>query len=190
VTSFTPVYGLEYPNALDEPCDFPEDWCAFTAGVDAVVDRFEAGASRVLPAVPIAKVMVTSPVTLAAGQAFPWDTVAIDTAGWTNFDEDNRIITVSRTARYSVLGSALIGPSGTANSSYVLFINNVLFTDPDYLDRNVVGVNIGITTQNDSGEIAAGTQLSMFVIRSGSSGTIPLQSASLTVFWHADEERP
>lgn len=190
MTSLTPVYDLPFPDALDAPCDFPEDWCAFTVAVDAVLDRLELGAQRVIPAIPIAKVMITEPVTLTAGQAFPWDTVAIDTAGWTNFDEDNRILTVSRTARYSVLGAALVGPSGLANSSYVLFIDNVLFTDPDYLDRNIAGVNIGITTQNDSDEIAVGTEISMNIIRSGSSGTIPLQSASLTVFWHADEERP
>lgn len=190
MTSLTPLYDLPFPNALDEPCEFPQDWCAFTAAVDVVLDRLELGAQRVIPAIPIAKVLITEPVTLNAGQAFPWESVSIDTSGWTNFDSDNRIITVSRTARYSVLGAALVGPSGTANSSYVMLIDNVLFVDPDYLDRNVAGVNIGITAQNDSDEISAGTQISMSVIRSGSSGTIPLQSASLTVFWHADEERP
>jgi hypothetical protein len=190
VTSFTPVYGLPYPDALDAPCDFPEGWCAFTVAVDAVIDRFEIGAQRVIPAIPIAKVTLTEPVTIAAGEFIPWDTVAIDTAGWTNFDADNRVITVSRQARYSVLGAALVGPSGVANSSYVMFIDNVLFSDPDYLDRNIAGVDIGITSQNNSDDITAGTEISMNIIRSGSSGTIPLQSASLTVFWHADEERP
>ena len=125
MTALTPVYGLPYPDALDAPCDFPEDWCAFTAAVDGVLDRFELGAQRVIPAIPIAKVMITSQVVIAEGAAFPWDTVAVDTAGWTDFDADNRIITVSRSARYSTVVAVILAPTGVANSSYLLFCNGI-----------------------------------------------------------------
>jgi len=188
VTALTPVYGLPYPDALDAPCDFPEDWCAFTVAVDGVLDRFELGAQRVIPAIPIAKVMITSQVVVPEGAAFPFDTVAVDTAGWTNFDADNRIITVSRTARYSVVGAAILAPSGTANSSYMLFFNGISNNDVEALCRNTQ--DIGITSQSEAQTISAGTDVAMFVTRNGSSGSITIRSASLTVFWHADEERP
>lgn len=188
MTSVTPVYGLVYPDALDAPCDFPADWCAFTASADAVLDRFELGAQRVLPAIPIAKVMITTAVTIAEGAAFPWDAVAVDTAGWTDFDADNRIITVSRTARYSVVGAAILAPTGTANSSYILSFTGVTGNDVEALCRNTQ--DIGLTSQTEAQTVTAGTDVAMFVIRNGSAGAVTIRSASLTVFWHADEERP
>lgn len=188
MTALTPVYGLPYPDALDAPCDFPEDWCAFTVAVDGVLDRFELGAQRVIPAIPIAKVMITSQVVIAEGAAFPWDAVAVDTAGWTDFDADNRIITVSRTARYSVVGAAILAPTGVANSSYILSFTGVSNNDVEALCRNTQ--DIGITTQTEAQTLTAGTDVAMFVIRNGSAGNITIRSASLTVFWHADEERP
>lgn len=187
MSSFTPVYGLEYPDALDAPCDFPEDWCTFTADVDAVLDRFELGASRVIPAIPVAKVLVTEPVVIPEFQAVPFDTVSIDTAGWTNFDTNNKIITVPRTARYTVTAGVIVSPQGVVNSTWNLFVNSSVFSFVDALDRN--SFDVGMVAQA-TGTITAGTEVSMFML----AGTaLPagytVQRASLAIYWHSDAER-
>lgn len=190
MTSFTPVYALPYPNALDEPCDFPEDWCAFTDAVDGVLDRFELGAQRVVPAIPVAQVRITSSVVVAENTAFSWDTVSVDTAGWTNFDADNQVITISRTGRYSAVGSAIFAPTGVTNSGILLMISSTIATSTDYLDRNVANTDIGIVTAAEANTINAGTQVGMSFVRTNAGGALNLNAASLTVFWHADTERP
>ena len=188
MSSFTPVYGLEYPDALDAPCDFPEDWCTFTADVDAVLDRFELGASRVLPAIPIAKVQVTTPVLVPEFQAIPFDTVSIDTAGWTDFDTNNKIITVSRTARYTVCAAVNVAPQGLINSTWAMQVQGGTFSFVQALDRN--SNDIGITAQS-TGTLTSGTDLSLFML---AGIAIPagytVSFASLAVYWHADTERP
>lgn len=188
MTSFTPVYGLEYPDALDAPCDFPQDWCTFVAGVDAVLDRFELGASRVLPAIPIALIQVTTPVLVPEFEPVPFDTVSLDTAGWTNFDTNNRIITVTRTGRYTVCATANVAPQGVVNTTWSLLIGGGTFPAVDALDRNTF--DIGITAQS-TGTLTQGVELSMFML-AGSSipGGYTVQRASLSVYWHADTERP
>lgn len=187
MTSFTPVYGLEYPNALDAPCDFPEDWCTFVADVDSVLGRFELGASRVVPAIPVAKVQVTSSVLVPEFQAVPFDAVSIDTGGWTNFDVNNRIITVPRTARYTVTAAVIVSTQGTLNSTWSMQVNSGVFQFVEALDRN--SNDVGIVAQA-TGTINAGTQVAMFMLASTS---IPagytVQRASLAVYWHADTER-
>lgn len=187
MTSFTPVYGLEYPNALDAPCDFPEQWCEFAADVEAVLDRFELGASRVLPAIPIAKVQVTESVVVPEFAAIPWDTVSIDTAGWTNFDANNQIITIPRTARYTVSATAIVTPQGVTNSTWTMFVNAGVFQFVDTLERP--GSDISLSAQA-TGTISAGTDVSMFMLAGTS---IPagyrIVTASLSVYWHADAER-
>ena len=50
--------------------------------------------------------------------------------------------------------------------------------------------DIGITLETEVQTIAAGTQITSLAFRNGSSGDITIRSASLTVFWHADEVRP
>lgn len=187
MTSFTPVYGLEYPNALDAPCDFPEDWCTFVADVEAVLDRFELGASRVLPAIPIALIQVTEPVLVPENEAVPFDSVSLDTAGWTEFDTNNRIITVTRTGRYTVCATANVATQGVVNSTWSLQVSGGTFQFVEALDRNAFDVAI---TAQATGTITDGTQVSMFMIASTS---IPagytVQRASLAVYWHADTER-
>lgn len=186
MTSSTPVYGLDYPNATDAPCDFPEQWCAFTADVEAVIARFELGASRVLPAIPIAKVQVTEEVVIPEFQAIPWDTVSIDTAGWTNFDANNRIITVPRTGIYTVTAAAIVATQGTINSTWTLLVGGGPFNFVDTLDRNAE--DIGITAQG-TGNLVAGTDLSMFMLAGTTITDFTLRSASLSVYWHADAGR-
>jgi hypothetical protein len=188
VTSFTPVYGLEYPNALDAPCDFPEDWCTFVEDVDAVLDRFELGASRVLPAIPIAKVQVTTPVLVPEFQAIPFDTVSLDTAGWTDFDTNNKIITVSRTARYTVCAAVNVATQGTINSTWSMLVGGGFSSIVDALDRN--SNDIGITMQS-TGTLSQGAQLSLFMLAGvGIPAGYTVSFASLSVYWHADTERP
>lgn len=188
MSAFTPVYGLEYPDALDAPCDFPEDWCVFAADVEAVLARFELGASRVLPAIPVAKVQVTANVVVPEFQAIPWDTVSIDTAGWTDFDSNNRVITVPRTARYTVTAAVIVDSQGVLNSTWSLQVNSGVFQFVDALDRN--SDDIGITAQG-TGTINAGTEVSMFMLAGTSMPAgYTVRSASLAVYWHADVERP
>jgi hypothetical protein len=187
VTSSTPVYGLEYPNALDEPCNFPEDWCEFTADVDAVLARFELGASRVLPAIPIAKVQVTEQVVVPELVAVPFDTVSIDTAGWTNFDVNNQVISIPRTARYTVCATATVATQGVVNSTWTLQVNGGTFQFVEALDRNANDVAISAQA---TGTISAGAEVALFMLAGTSlPNGYTLRSASLAVYWHADTER-
>lgn len=191
MTSFTPVYAMPYPDALDEPCDFAEDWCAFTAAADAVLDRFELGAQRVLPAVPVAVVAVTEQSTVLDGIGVSFDTVFSDTAGWTNFDANTQTITVSRAGRYTVNGAVTVGSTFVVNSTISLLIRAPgVIAQMTALDR-VFG-NIGINTGREVVTLDAGTPVSMIVQWSTSTptATLPLFSAALSVIWHADEERP
>lgn len=186
MTTDTPVYGLTYPNALDAPCDFPEQWCAFTADVEEVLVRFELGASRVLPAIPVAKVMVTETIEVPEFEVIPFDTVSIDTAGWTNFDVNNQIITVPRTARYTVCANFIVSTQGVLNSDWSLLVNGGVFSFVTTLDRN--NNDIGITAQG-TGTINAGTEVSLSALAGTTITTYRIQSASLAVYWHADTER-
>lgn len=186
----TAVYGLPFPDALDAPCDFPEEWCAFTGAAQTVLERFEAGAQRVVPAIPIAKVVLSQPATAPEGVPIAFDTVSLDTAGWTDFDANNQVITITRAARYSIVATALVARGGTANAGFVMSVNGALDATVEALDRNVVGVEIGITVQTDAQTVTAGTQLSLVVFRNGAVGDIQVNFASLSVFWVADVETP
>jgi hypothetical protein len=145
------------------------------------------GASRVVPAIPVAKVLVTEPVLVPEFQAVPFDAVSIDTAGWTNFDTNNKIITVSRTARYTVTAAAIVSPQGVVNSTWAVQVNAGVFQFVEALDRN--SFDVGIVAQA-TGLITAGTQVSMFML---AGVAIPagytMQRASLAIYWHADVER-
>lgn len=186
MTVFTPVYGLEYPSALDAPCDFPEQWCAFTEDVEAVLGRFELGASRVLPAIPVAKVQVTEQVVVPEFAAIPFDTVSLDTAGWTDFDNNNRIITVPRTARYTVTANFTVATQGSLNSTWSLLVANGPMSIVNALDRNANDISISAQT---TGTIAAGNELSLLALAGVTIASYTVWSASLAVYWHADTER-
>lgn len=183
----TPVYGLDYPDALDAPCDFDTDWCTFTDSIETILDRMELGAQRVLPAIPIAKVRLTEQTVVPEGSAIPWDTLSVDTPGWTNFDVNNQIITISRAARYSVSAYALMAPQGVVNASYLTTIAGFSYLSMEALDRNTS--DVGITVKAESLPLSAGQLITMAISRSGSIGDITIRVAGLTVFWHADTER-
>lgn len=44
----TANFALPYPGALDEPCDFAQDWCAFTDATSTVLAGLQAVAIAII----------------------------------------------------------------------------------------------------------------------------------------------
>lgn len=180
----TPLMGLPYPNGLDAPCDFDDDWCTFTSAIDAVFAKFEAGLQRSYPAIPIAVVQLTTTITILNFNPVPWDTVAIDTAGMTDLDADPYGIVLPRSGRYTAAACLQQPASGGVNVQSVMTIAG-------FPERNVSSTVL----DNDNNVYQAvisgieGTRLTLTTFVSGFS-TRTLFSGWMAIFWHSDSERP
>jgi len=80
MTATTTNFALPYPTALDRPCDFASQWCDFTDALQTVIDGFQTVIDRTNPVIPIARMMVTTPVDVASNGEIPFDTLSVDTA--------------------------------------------------------------------------------------------------------------
>ncbi|HSJ76766.1 MAG TPA: hypothetical protein VK899_11420, partial [Gemmatimonadales bacterium] len=86
MTVLTPNFSLPVPGPLDAPCDFPQQWCDFTDGVQTVLDGFETMADRTNPVVPLAKMQLLNTVNLLETSTVPFDTLTLNNAGMVDFD--------------------------------------------------------------------------------------------------------
>lgn len=184
---FTPNYALPYPAATDEPCDFAEQWCAFSDAFQAVLDGFVETAQRTIPAVPVARLLLSTPTVFTLGQEIRFDTLSVDTAGWVDFDADPAGITSQRGGYLYAVGNAQVPTSGVALREYWIDISNV--TDQDGTnDNGVAGTVMGLNT---AGVVTpAGPTRYALTINSTVTGTVTVNSAALAVFWHSDRATP
>lgn len=187
----TPLMGLLYPGPGDAPCDFDEDWCGFTGGIDAVFDRWEAGLARAYPAIPAAKMRQTELTTIFNSTQIRFSEVTFDSIGMTNIDADPYTITCQRSGRYSVAGFIEeIDASGGAGAQSVLQIASTTFS---VSEANTVLVLGGGTYRNTvywpSVSMNVGDRVQLLPFLSGQTQRTIIE-ASLAVWWHSDVIRP
>lgn len=192
----TPNYLLPVPGPLDAPCDFATQWCAFVAATQAVLDGFEAVADRTNPVVPLAKLVLDTPVTLPSNSAVPFNTLTLNNANMVDFDNNNTTITIRRPGRYSVIFNVLYASSAAANSIFVNQLTPVgggtvqpipaityeldIGTNGTPVGCNLTGV-IHVTTP----PVSVST-----IVQLTSGANMTVNSAALSVFWYADRDTP
>lgn len=185
----TALMGLFFPGPGDAPCDFDEQWCTFTGGIDALFDRWEAGLSRAYPAVPGAKMRQTEPTTIFNSTQIQFSEVTFDSGGMTNMDADPYTITVQKTGRYTV--AAFIeenDTTGGAGAQSVLTINSNAA-----IESNTILI-LGAGTYRNSVywpvvSLPEGTRVQLQPFLSGQNQRTIVE-ASLAVVWHSDVIRP
>jgi hypothetical protein len=192
----TPNYSLPVPGALDEPCDFPEQWCAFTDATQAVLDGFEAIANRTNPWVPVAKMELRTTVTIPADSAIPFDTLTLNNAGMVDFDNNNTSIIINRPGRFFAVLNVLFAFSTVANSYFnaqFLPSGSGSITRTLSLDHNlnIGAINVGSTL---SAVIYVTTppvvyRTNIELIGAGAAATT-IDLAALSLFWFADGATP
>lgn len=183
MTLLTPSFALPYPSATDAPCDFADQWCTFTEAVTGVLDTFETAVNRTVPLVPVAQMLVTIPIVVAVSQFVAFDTVTVDTVSWIDFDSDRTSITVNRAGRFVVTGSAVLTTSGVLNN--FMFMNINAASDAS-LDRADGGIGLCVSQLFS---IASPTPFQM-TATSAAASTVRIETASMSVYWHADGGAP
>jgi hypothetical protein len=192
--NLTPNMLLPYPNGVDAPCDFDEQWCAFTSAIDGVFDTFETALARTYPAVPAAVLQVTTPV-LVQNNIIPFDTVQLDTADMTDIDADPYTITIKVAGRYT-LGGYTGELSVTPNPNTPTIFISVTPNDPlgapfsTILDLGTVGLNFGNNAHFEAMTLGVGTTVQLITSNGAVSGFRSIDDAWLAVYWHADQELP
>lgn len=186
----TAHYALPYPGALDEPCDFAQDWCAFTAATQLVLDDFQTTADRVFPVQPVAKMEVTTNTIIVNDSIVPFDTVTFSNAGWIDFDASNTTITVNRPGYFIATFNAFMQTSFVANSRFQTRFGLAPVSEQDSweLDLATTSVAFCSTALYQSG--SASMDIYIELSSSAAVANIEIQYASLSVYWHADEATP
>lgn len=184
----TPNFALPYPGPLDPPCDFAQQWCALSDSFQGVLDAFTDVTDRTVPAIPIAQLTLTAPVTLENLIDIPFDTISLDTAGWVDFDADRTAIRVNRAGIYVAHGRC-----ETISVASAQFYNMFIQTDfnstvaSDTQQYNAVAtlglMGTALTTLFAPGSFR-------MAMSTSAATTITVQRAALTVFWHADRTTP
>lgn len=193
MTAFTPNFNLPYPDGSDAPCDFAEQWCDFTEALDAVFDGFEVTISRTVPMIPMAVMRVTEQIIAPSAYNIPYDTVVIDTAGWTAVDIDSTLISPDMTgvltyhasvlhAQAAAPGAAMLDPIDTTG-----ILIEPLLPFKDQMDMNTCPVGIPLEAET---LISTGVYVPGFSgIRNETLSSIfpfTLQQASFAIYWHSD----
>lgn len=185
----TPLMGLLYPGPTDAPCDFDEQWCTFTAGIDAIFDKWQAGLQRAYPAIPAAVMQLTTdpatPVTILNFNPVAFTEVVLDTAGMTDMDADPYAITVPFSARWTCALFTQQDTGGVADQQSSIF-------GPNNQGNIILDRGAGVTYYNHSyiavQDLVAGTRVTLTTFVSPAPTRI-LRAAWLSVAWHSDSER-
>ncbi len=185
----TANFGLPYPGALDEPCDFAQDWCAFTDASQVVLDGFQTIADRVYPVQPVAKLDLTTTTFVTNNTVVPFDTVTINNAGYIDFDVSNSVITVNRPGQFIAIFNATVQSTLVANARFLA-------------DWGASAQSFGLSHELDIGNTLVGfvanarysfafTPNDIYVSLSSTAAVpIEVRQASLSVFWHSDRTTP
>lgn len=185
--NYTANFALPYPNGDDDPCDFAAQWCNFADAVNAALDVFQETIDRTVPTVPAAQFKLTNSVTYPSNgleeNIVGFDTVTFDTAGWIDFDADNRQIFTDR-AMNSITISAMAALSDQLNGLWFLITNGGI-TNMN-LDRNIANSVVAMPGVENNTLVSP---LTTYISVNAPSTAYTLQSAYLGVFWHADTQR-
>lgn len=191
----TANFALPYPNSLDAPCDFAEQWCDFTDAVEAVLAGFQESVDRTYPVVPMAQLRQTEQTAYASDTnsvALDYDTVSFDTAGFVDFDASSNEITVDRAGVFLWLGNETAGPVGLNTIQAILVpvqVNPLLVTTQTnvLLDRNAQDIgNLGVGTEVYSTSTSRGMAFTV----SAAPFAATIRHSHLTTLWHSDTRRP
>lgn len=184
---FTPNFALPYPDGTDAPCDFAEQWCAFSDAFQAGLDGSQAVVNRTNPAIPLARLEVTTSFTVNNSADIPFDTLSADTANFVDFDADPTSITINRGGIYIVVANAeTLTQAGS--TQYNMFLNTGTTSINDQQEVAVVPQSIGFSASVIK---PVTTPARCRITMSSDNGTtILVQRASLAVYWHADRVAP
>lgn len=193
----TPNFALPVPGALDEPCDFAQQWCDFTNSVQTVLDGFEAIADRTNPVVPLAKMQLTTTVVIAETSTVPFDTLTLNNANMIDFDSSNTTITIKRPGRFLALFNALFVASAASNTYFEAQIlptggtatnNRTPAIDDNFCFNNLI--NVGSTVSAVLHVVTPPINIRTIVSVIGASENIRIDLASMSLFWFADRATP
>lgn len=191
----TPNFALPYPAATDEPCDFAEQWCDFTAAIDDVFATFQAGIDRTIPTIPIAMLQQTVTRSILNFSPLLFDTVVIDTAGMTDLDSDLSRITIPRNGVYSLNAGMVFASPGVVNGPIFMAFNQDIFpgglavnVSSEALDRGP-GLDYRLTANGPARFIEQGVKLGIY-FDFGVATLYPIVSSWMSVSWHADSMVP
>lgn len=187
MTTLTPNFALPYPDALDEPCEFAQDWCAFTDAVNAIANRFQATVNRTTPVIPMARMTLTTPVTLADGSILPFDSVSVNTAGWIDFDNSATNIVTDRAGVFVAVADATFATLDVGIHRMQLGINSGIPIIDGILDYG-----FGPIAMNVSHIVALNAPFThnVRVAHNNVGSPITINKASFSVWWHADTATP
>ena len=188
MTTFTPLFSLPYPDALDGPCDFAQDWCAFTAATQGVLDRFQATIDRTVPAIPMARMTLSTPLTTVSGSLITFDAVSVNTAGWVDFDADPSGITVDRGGRFILVGNAAVASTGVANQLTLATSGGFNGASDTQKDRAAGNYCLNVSCIFT---VSTVTTFGLTVSRgSVPTGNVTISAACISLWWHADGAAP
>lgn len=190
MTVLTPNYSLPVPGPLDEPCDFPAQWCDFTDSIQTVLDTFEAVADRTNPNVPLAKLELRNTVLLTVDSHIPFDTLTLNNAGMVDFDASTSSITITRPGRYLAVCNVLFVANTVANMYFVLQI--LAPTTHPGLDSNLnIGlINVGSCATGIFHVTTVPRTVRVQVDMATTPSTLRIDLAALSLFWYADGATP
>lgn len=194
MTAFTTNFSLPFPDSSDAPCDFAEQWCAFTDAVDVVFDGFQATLDRTVPMIPLAVLQVTEHVTVGNFVNIPYDAVLIDSAGWTAVDIDNTMISPDMAGVMTYTVATLVEQAVNPNAFLI---------DPQDSRGFLTEPNLPYTDQMDTNVVPIGMPLPLAVMFSdggwvpGLSGirnnvaglndpTPTVMDSTYAIYWHSD----
>lgn len=193
MVAFTTNFDFPFPDGSDAPCDFAEQWCDFTDAIDAVFARFQTTLDRTVPMIPIALLSLSEAVVIPDGGNIPYDTVKIDSAGWTAVDIDNTLISATMAGVLSLSVNAVFQQVGGPD----MFI-----LDPVDTTGVIVEPQLPFATQMDMGTCPIGEPLEALLFSSGNwvpgtsgirngvvSNTPPtntVQESNFAIYWHSD----
>lgn len=188
--NITPLMGLPYPNPAGAPCDFDEEWCAFTAAIDGVFTSFESTLRRTYPAIPAALMQMTVQTVLDDQNPVLFNQVVLDTAGMTDMDADPYGITCRRAGRYTLAGYMLF-PHSTGDDQIMININSNIQGQLAFSQMSDLTVIVfhGNNVQTEAVSLVEGERITMSFFQSSAPARTMIE-AWLAVYWHADQEVP
>jgi hypothetical protein len=183
-------FGLPYPGALDEPCDFAQDWCAFTDAAAAVMDQFQAIADRVWPVQPVAKLSLNTTTTIPRGTIVPFDSVVFDNAGYIDFDASNSTITVKRAGRFIAVFNATMQTTFVANTRFITTFRLIPTSNAISHELDLATSTVAFSSTALFVSVLAPFDINVALDTDAAVTNLEIQRASLSVFWHADGAAP
>lgn len=196
MTVLTPNFSLPVPGPLDAPCDFPQQWCDFTNGVQTVLDGFETIANRTNPVVPLAKMQLLNTVNLLETSTVPFDTLTLNNAGMVDFDTSNTTMVIKRPGRFFAVFNALFVASVASNTYFEAqllptgagVINRTTAIDDNFCFNSLI--NVGSTLSAVLYVTSPPVNVRVIVQVIGASENVRIDLASFSLFWFADRGAP